>query len=250
MSEASFKPAEDLQELEEPKSFSGLALLAFLGSCVSSFSILYVHFVPIAIASIVGGAIVLSIAKRAQLSSFSQFLGAAAISIAATTASWGYFSRAMILDYDLKAARSTAELYLENLSAGNQEKLLMLVGVPLETGDMSPDGKQQSSESPLAMASRKLNTDSAHVEIRGRKSPAKWVYAGLEAEYPGEDEYTYKLRYVDEGQTNPPAYWVFARKNCPKAGPTAALRNKNVKPEDQKLDVHWFIQDIQLVQKQ
>ncbi len=166
MSEASFKPAEDLQELEEPRSFSGLALLAFLGSGVSSFSILYVHFVPIAVASIVGGAIVLSIAKRAQLSSFSQFLGAAAISIAATTASWGYFSRAMILDYDLAAARSTAELYLENLSAGNQEKLLMLVGIPLETGDMSPDGKQQSSESPLVMASRKLNTDSAHVEIR------------------------------------------------------------------------------------
>lgn len=250
MSEASFKPVQDLQELEETKNFSGLALLAFLGSLISCFSILYVHFVPIAIAAIVGGAIVLMIANRSQLSGFSRFLAAASIAIAATTVSWGYFSRAMTLDYDIRAARQTAEIYLESLSAGNQEKLLMLVGVPLESGDMSPGSEPKPSESPIVLASKKLNTDPAHVEIRGRKSPAKWVYAGLDGEFPGDDEHTYKLRYVDEGQTNPPAYWVFARKNCPKAGPKAALRNKNVKPEELKLDIHWFIQDVQAVQKQ
>jgi hypothetical protein len=250
MSEPSFNPVQDLQEIGETRNFSGLALVGFLGSLLGCFSILYVHFVPIAIASIVAGSIVLVTAQRAQHSTFSQFLAAAAISIAATTASWGYFNRTLTLDYDIKAARETAELYLENLSSGNREKLLMLVGVPLESGDMAPGSEPKKAESPLVAASRKIDTDPAHLEIRARKAPAKWVYVGIDAEYNSEDSHAYKLRYIDMGQTNPPSYSIFTRKSCPKGGPRVAPHNKGVKYEEQNLDIHWYIDEVQAVQKQ
>ena len=44
--------------------------------------------------------------------------------------------------------------------------------------------------------------------------PAKWVFVSLEGETIGTAGYSYKLKYRDEGQTNPPSYWVYARKDA------------------------------------
>jgi hypothetical protein len=219
----------EADEIADSTATSGVAIVAFLISLVGIFGLYYVQMIPIAIIAAVLGTFVLWTANRNRLNLISRIFASLAVMLGVTMASWGMFERKLQVDYDLLQARKIAELYLESLSKGELQQVEYLVGFQLES--VRPGGPRQESE--VERAKRRLREDPAHLEIRNRRTPPKWVYVGLEGEAMGTMGYTYKLIYRDEAQTNPPLYWVFARKDCNKF--------------EIKDDIRWFVDSLENV---
>lgn len=231
MNETQFHQEGD--EISDSSSFSLIALVGFLGSLVGTFSVGYVQILPVAVVASLLGAVALWIAKRSRLNALSKLLGALAVMIGVTSASWGLSQRWLETSNDVGHAQEIARLYLESLSTKDLDKVYYLVGFQFE-GE-SNEERAGTPLSEIRRAKTRLDQDQAHVEIRQRKAPAKWVFAGLDGEFQGSVGYTYKLRYRDEGQTIPPEYWVYARKDCGKF--------------DKKEKVHWFVDNLENVKK-
>jgi len=204
--------SQETDEVVDSTSFSAVAVVAVLLSLIGIFSIAYIQPMPIAIIGSAMGAFVLLAAKYWNLSLLSKILGALAVIIGVTVVSWGLFERSLHTQYDLTQAKKAAQLYLDSLSAGDLDSVHYLVGFQYEPE--KPKMGDEEPETEMQKAKRRLGQDATHVEIQKRRDPAKWVFESLEGESIGTVGYTYKLKYRDEGQTNPPSYWVYARKNA------------------------------------
>ncbi len=224
------------EEVLDSTNFSVMSLIGFSLALAGIFSLQYVQMMPVAILGGALGAAVLILAKRFQLSYLSRTLGFLALVIASTTASYRQFYHAVENNYELTQACKISEMYLENLSkndADSRDRVFFLVGFPPEASEAMPGAEP---ESPTVKAMKRLNEDPAHSDIRGRKNSPKWTFVSVEAEYAAKDGHTYKLIYKDEGQTNPPFYSVFVRKNCSKYDTT-------------KKTVNWFIDKLEIAKK-
>ena len=225
--------AESEEEVLDSTNFSVMSLFGFFLAIAGIFSLQYVHMMPVAILGGILGAAVLTLAKRFQLSFFSRTLGFLAIVIASITISYIQFYHAIENKYEITQACKVAEAYLENLSKGETDKVFFLVGFPPEASQEMPGVEPQS---PTVKAMKRLREDPAHLEISGRKNPPKWAFVSVESEFGSKEGHTYKLIYKDEGQTNPPFYALFARKNC-------------TKYDKKKTTVNWFIDKLENAKK-
>ncbi len=221
------------EEVRDTTNFSLMSLIGFLLSLAGIFSLQYVQMMPVAILGGMLGAAVLILAKRFQLSYLSRTLGFLALVIASTTASYRQFYHAIENNYELTQACKISETYLENLSKNDLDRVFFLVGFPPEASEAMPGAEP---ESPTVKAMKRLREDPAHTDISGRKHPPQWIFVTVESEYAAGDGHTYKLIYKDEGQTNPPYYSVFVRKNCTKYDKT----NKTV---------NWFVDKLEIAKK-
>jgi hypothetical protein len=221
----------ETEEISDSTSFSVVALVGFLFSLVGIFSLQYIHVMPLAILASVLGVFALLISRRSQLGPMSKVFAVLATLIGTTIASWGLFNRSLESEYELSQARKISQMYLDYLSKGDEQHVMYLIGFQLEAAE-TPLNEQ---ESPTKRAMKRFQNDPVHKEIRERRSPAKWVYVGFEGESPGSKGHTYKLTFRDDGQTNPPHYWIYARKNCPKY--------------DTRETVHWFVDNLELAKK-
>jgi hypothetical protein len=224
---------QEADEIADTNSFSLVAVLGVVLSLAGVFSVGYVQMLPVAIVGVMLGAFSLMTAKRFRLNLLSKFLGFVAVVVGATAASWGVSERSLETGGDVAQARRVAELYLESLSANDLEKVYYLVGFQFE-GE-SNEEREAIEQTQIQRGKSRLDQDSAHLEIRNRKSPAKWAFVSLDGDFQGTLGWTYRLRYRDEGQTIPPEYWVYARKNCGKY-------------ESQER-VHWFVDNLEVVRK-
>jgi hypothetical protein len=222
--------SQESDEVADSKSFSAVALVGLLLSLVGIFSINYIHTMPLSLIGTLLGAFTLWTAKRSNLSWFSRAMGFLAVVIGTSVFSWGWFERQLNTSYDLEQAKKVAQLYLDSLSKEDLETVYYLVGFQFQ--GTSPQ-TQNEELTELDRAKKRLNVDPAHVEIRSRRTPSKWVYESLEAESIGTSGYSYKLKFRDEGQTNPPSYRIYARKNATKF--------------DVKDEVRWYVDSIESV---
>ena len=221
----------EAEDVSEATNFSIVALLGFFLALAGLFSIQYIQMMPVAIAGGVFGAAALFVSKRCKLGFFSKTMGFLALVIGATTTSYGLFYRSIETNNDLTQARKIAETYLEYLSQDNLDRVFFLVGFSTEAEE-GPTGK----DSPTKRAMDRLRDDFAHIEIRGRKGTPKWVYVGLESELAVDSGHTYRLTYKDDGQSNPPNYSIFVRKNCKKYDSTTTT-------------VNWFVDKLEIAKK-
>lgn len=221
----------ETEEISDSKSFSAVALAGLLLALVGIFSIKYIQVMPLSIVGSALGIFAMLISNRARFGAVSKIIAALATLIGVTVASWGLFNRTLESRYELEQARKISQLYLDNLSQGNETMVMYLIGFQLEAAE-SPHSEQ---DSPTKRAIKRFQTDPTHVEIRQRRSPAKWEFVSFEGEFPGSLGQTYKLTYRDVGQTNPPHYWIYARKNCAK--------------EEQKPVVNWFVDNLEAAKK-
>ena len=227
--ESSFRPESD--EITDSKAFSGFSVLGLLASLAGIFSIQYVHLMPLAIGGTLLGMFVLLFSKKMALSNLSKIFGFLAVAIGATCASWGVSRSFLHSNYELTQARKVAELYLNALSAGDLDSVYYLVGFQFESerrpGDDAP-------ETELQKAKKRLATDPSHVEIQKRGDRSQWTFVSLDGEAMGTAGYSYKLRYRDDGQTNPPSYFVYARQDVPERFAT-------------KEEIHWYVDTVEAV---
>jgi len=222
----------ETEESRETTSFSLMALLGFATSLAGLFSIQYLQMLPVPFVGAALGAIALLTAKKFKIGLVSKAIGFLAITIGTTTASYGLLYRAIETNYDLGQVRKISETYLDNLSKDNLDQVFFLVGFPPEL-DEGPAG----SDSATKRAMNRLKQDFAHLEIRGRKTPPKWVFVSVVSEYPNASGHTYKIIYKDDGQSVPPQYYLFVRKNCQKYDKT-------------KTTVNWFVDKLESVKSQ
>ncbi len=222
--------AETEEEIRETTNFSLIALFGFFLAMAGLFAIQYIQMMPFAILGGLLGAITLLTAKRRKLGFFSRTLGVLALVAGSVAASYGLFYRSLENSYDLSVARTISEMYLDNLSKGDLDKVFFLVGFP-PGSEESASGEQ--SDSPTKRAMNRLRQDVAHKEIGLRKNPPKWAYAGLVSEFAGTDGHTYKLTYRDESQSIPPNYWILVRKNC-------------AKYDKSRTTVNWFVDKLEI----
>ncbi len=222
----------EAEETRETTNFSLMALLGFATSLAGLFSIQYMQMIPASFAGAALGAIALLTAKRFKLGLVSKALGFLALAIGTTTPSYGLLYRAIENNYDLVQVKKIAETYLDNLSKDNLDSVFYLVGFPPEL-DEGPAG----GDSATKRAMNRLKEDLAHIEIRGRKTPPKWVFVSVVTEYPNASGHTYKIIYKDDGQSVPPQYYLFVRKNCPKY-------------DKSKTTVSWFVDRLDSAKSQ
>ncbi len=222
----------EAEEARETTNFSLMALLGFFISLAGLFSIQYVQMIPVPLIGATMGALALLTAKRFKIGLFSGTLGFLALAIGTTTASYGLLYRSIESNYDLVQVRKIAEAYLDNLSKDNLDKVFFLVGFPAEL-DEGPAG----TDSPTKRAMNRLREDLAHIEIRGRKTPPKWTFVSVVTEYPNASGHTYKIIYKDDGQSVPPQYYLFVRKNCSKF-------------DKSKTTVSWFVDRLESAKSQ
>ncbi len=221
----------EAEDVSESTNFSIMSLFGFFLALAGIFSIQYIQMVPVAIAGATLGAAALLLSKRFKLGFFSKAMAFLTLSIGATTTSYGLFHRTIETNYDLAQARKIAETYLENLSKDNLDRVFFLVGFPSEA-----DEGLSSTNSATQRAMNRLREDFAHIEIRGRKAAPKWVFAGIESEQAVDTGHMYKLLYRDDGQSIPPSYSLFVRKNCRKYDRT-------------KSTVNWFVDKLEAAKK-
>lgn len=226
-SEISFSPESD--EVVDSEAFSGFSLLGLIASVIGVLSIQYVHFMPLAIVGTVLGMFVLLFSKKYALSQLSRTFGFMAVFIGATCASWGVSRSFLHSNYELQQARKVAEMYLNALSKKDLDSVYYLVGFQFE-GEQRPT--DDAPETELQKAKKRLATDASHLEIQRRRDPAKWTFVSLDGESMGSVGYSYKLRYRDDGQTNPPTYFVYARKDVQERFAT-------------KKEIHWYVDTIE-----
>jgi hypothetical protein len=218
-------------EISDSTSFSAIAFVGFILSLIGIFSLQYIHVVPLAIAGGVLGLVGMLIAKSQRFGIMSKIFATLATFIGVTVTSWGMFTRHIESQYELEQARKISLMYLENLSKGDLKRVMYLIGFQLEAAE-GPTGDE---ETPTRKAVKKFESDPAHVEIRERRNPAKWVFVSLEGELPGSKGHSYKLTFRDEGQTNPPTYWIYPRKNCGK------FEKRDI--------VNWYVDNLEPAKK-
>ncbi len=221
----------EAEDISESTNFSTMALFGFFLALAGIFSIQYIQMMPIAIVGATLGAAALLLSKRFKLGFVSKTMGFLALAIGATTTSYGLSYRSIETNYDLEQAKKIAETYLDNLSKDNLDRVFFLVGFPADA-----DEGPLSTDSATKRAMNRLREDFAHVEIRGRKGNPKWVFVGIESEQAVATGHTYKLLYRDEGQSIPPSYSLFVRKNCRKYDRT-------------KPTVNWFVDKLEAAKK-
>jgi hypothetical protein len=224
---------QEADEIADSTSFSGVAILGLLFSLAGVFSVRYVQMLPVALVGGALGAIALVTASRYRLNLISRIFAFLGLVIGITFASWGMFERGMKSSYDLTQGRRIGELYLNSLSANELEKIYYLAGFQFD-GE-SPEQQEEAKQTELQRAKTRVATDPAHTEIRTRKTPAKWVFVSLDGEFDGTLGRTYRLRYRDEGQTIPSAYWIYARKT------PREVNGRN--------EVHWFVDNLERVKQ-
>ena len=223
--------SEEPEEQLEITTFSPLALCSFLLSIIGLFSIQYFQMLPIAILAAILGAIGLLIAKRFKYGMFSRALAFLGVAIGTITSSYGPLYQSIESNYDLAQIRAISETYLENLSKDNLDNVFYLVGFPTEVDP------SVSADSPTQKAMQRLREDRAHIEIRGRKTTPKWTFVSLVTEYPNQAGHTYKVIYRDDGQSVPPEYYLFVRKNCAKF-------------DRSRTTVNWYVDKLESAKKQ
>jgi hypothetical protein len=221
--------SSESDEGTDSTAFSAVALVGFLMSLVGIFSLGYVQTLPVAILGSLFGVYALLFSERFHLSFLSRVLGVLAVIVGVTILSWGLFLRYFHTDYELAQARTVAEKYLDSLSRKDLDAVFYLVGFQFD-GDKPPSFVQPETE--LQRAKKRLREDPAHVEIQNRRSPAKWTFVSIDGESLGTVGYTYKLKYRDDGQTNPPTYFVYARKDAQRY--------------DSKPEVHWYVDNLEV----
>ena len=223
--------SQETDELVDSESFSGFSLVGLIASLVGILSLSYVHFMPFAIIGTVLGMFVLLFAKKMGLSKLSKIFAFLAVALGATCASWGLSASFLHSNYELVQARKVAELYLNALSKGDLDSVYYLVGFQHESerrpGDDAP-------ETELRKAKNRLAVDPAHVAIQKRRGSAKWTFVSLDGEAIGTAGYSYKLKYRDDGQTNPLSYFVYARKDVQERFAT-------------KKEIHWYVDTVEAV---
>jgi hypothetical protein len=222
----------EAEESRETTNFSLMALLGFATSLAGLFSIQYVQMVPVPFAGAALGALALLTAKKFKIGWISKALAVLAVAVGTTTASYGLLYRTIENNYDLVEVKKIAEVYLDNLSKDKLDNVFYLVGFPPEL-DEGPPGR----ESATKRAMNRLKEDFAHVEIRGRKTPPKWVFVSVVSEYPNASGHTYKIIYKDEGQSVPPQYYLFVRKTSQKY-------------DKSKSTVNWFVDKLESAKSQ
>ncbi len=222
----------EAEEARETTNFSLMALCGFLLAMAGLFSIQYTQMLPVPFVGAVVGAVALLTAKRFKVSMLSKILAFVAVSVGTTTASYAILYRGLETNSDLQQVRKIAEVYLDNLSKDKLKEVFYLVGFPPEL-DEGPPG----SDSPTKRAMKRLTEDFAHIEIRNRKTPPKWVFVGVVAEFPNASGHTYKIIYKDDGQTVAPEYYLFVRKNSQKY-------------DSSKTTVNWFVDKLESAKKQ
>ena len=144
----------EAEDISESTNFSIMALIGFFLALAGIFSIQYIQMVPVAIAGAAMGAAALLLSKRFKLGFFSKFMAFLALSIGATTTSYGLFHRSIETNYDLAQARKIAETYLDNLSKDNLDRVFFLVGFPAEA-----DAEQSGADSATQRAMNRLRED-------------------------------------------------------------------------------------------
>ena len=221
--------AENEEEFRETTNFSVVALFGFLLSAAGLFSMQYLQMVPFAIVGGLIGAFTLVTAKRQKLGFVSRSIGFLALVLGIVAPSYGLFYRSLENSYDISVACTISDMYLENLSKGDLDKVFFLVGFP----PGQDESRGEESDSPTKRAMNRLRQDAAHKEIGARKNIPKWVYGGLVAEYALSEGHTYKLTYRDESQSIPQNYWIFVRKNCSKY-------------DKSKTTVNWFVDKLEV----
>lgn len=197
--------AETDEIIDRPK-FSLLSLIGFGIACIGVFSFEYVQVMPFAVIGVAIGAFCLITANQKRQGMATKTLAIITIALGATAASAGYFTRKLEVNYDLTHAKDLAELYLGNLSKGDMNRIYFLNG--LEPG---ADAKTQNVE--LTKAINRIKTDPSVIAVRAHKQPASWVYTGEYVTYSGDDFFTFRLTYRDEGQPERPRFWVYCRRN-------------------------------------
>jgi hypothetical protein len=212
----------ETEEAREQTNFSLLALAGFVFAMIGLFSIQYFQVLPAAFIGAALGACALVIASRYRIGWFSRTLAFIAVVAGAVIASFNLFYVSIENNYDYAQAKKTAQAYVDNLSAGDLDRVFFLVGFPPGGGE--PVAPGVATESPTVRAMNRLKEDPAHVEIQSRKN-AKWVFVGIESEYPGNGGHTYKLLYKDDKQSIPTYYRLYVRKNCAKYDTTKAKVN-------------------------
>jgi len=221
--------AENEEEIRETTNFSVVALFGFFLATAGLFAMQYIQMVPFAIVGGLLGAMTLITAKRRKLGVLSRSLGFLALVFGTIAASCDLFYRSLENRYDISVACTISDMYLNNLSKGDLDKVFFLVGFP-PSQEETP-GEQ--SDSPTKRAMNRLRQDPAHKEIGARKNIPKWVYGGMVAEYALSEGHTYKLLYRDETQSIPQNYWIFVRKNCSKY-------------DKSKTTVNWFVDKLEV----
>ena len=222
--------AENEEEFHETTNFSVFALFGFFLATAGLFAMQYLQMVPFAIVGGLIGAFTLVTAKRRKLGFLTRSLGFLALVLGTIASSCGLFYRSLENSYDISVACTISDMYLENLSKGDLDKVFFLVGFP-PGQDETPPGEQ--SVSPTMRAMNRLRQDPAHKEIGARKNIPKWVCGGLVAEFALSDGHTYKLTYRDESQSIPQNYWIFVRKN-------------GSKYDKSKTTVNWFVDKLEV----
>ncbi len=240
----------DSDEIIDPKSFSGLSVVALILSLIGAFSILYVHFVAIGVIAVLLGLVILKLAPNYNLSFLSKLFAFVAIVVGTLSVTWGTFRRNMQTEYDLTYAKETAQLALDLARKDDTDSLLLLLGFKAEEIGVVPTAEVASGpaeSTPLENAKSTLAGSSGLRDIRQRAIEPQWLFVKLDAEYFAEGEYYYKLRYRDTAQTIPADYWVTVKKRSPKDGPAAAPQNKGKKLGPDDLKVEWYFQEIEPV---
>ena len=198
--------SSETDEIIDRPKFSLLALVGFGIACIGVFSFEYVQVMPFAVIGVAIGAFCLITANRKRQGIWTKMLAIVSIALGATAASAGYFTRKLEVSYDLTHARNLAELYLGSLSSGDMNRIYFLNGI-----EPGADVKTQNVE--LTKAVNRIKTDPSLIAIRAHKQPANWVFTGEAVSYSGDDFFTFRLTYRDEGQPNRPRFWVFCRRN-------------------------------------
>jgi len=197
--------AESDEIIDRPK-FSLLSLIGLGISILGVLSFNYVQVMPFAVIGAAIGAFCLITANRKRQGFTTKILATLSIALGATASSAGYFTRNLETSYDLTHARNLAELYLSSLSKGDMSRIYFLNGI-----EPGAETKTQSPE--LTQAVNRIKTDPALLAILAHKQPANWVYEDEAVAYSGDDFFTFRLTYRDDGQPNKPKYWVYSRRN-------------------------------------
>ena len=210
----------------ESGTFSGLSLVGLLLAILGAFSLIYVHFFPVAILAIVISMLVFWMAPKYQLDGLSKAIAGISIAIATTFAAWGYGNRMFQTSSDLPHAKAVAESLLSAIYKQEPERAMLLMGVP-ETRINAPEGGDPLEK--VEQLKRSYRNDPIFHEIRNRKIEPKWQFVRLEGEFDYGPDYFYRLRYKDVAQTNPAEYFVMVHKNSIKEGPLTAAKKRGKK---------------------
>jgi hypothetical protein len=233
---------EESEGLDDSKPFSPLALVAFLLSLVSIFSILYIPITFVAFAVVVLGAFVLLRSSRHNFSSASKVLASLAIILGATSATAGFLGRSFSTAGDLKTARDVAETYLNSIYKGDFGRMALLSNIEVPTEAFQ--NRTPTNEEKFHYRKKNVSTEPLVQEVRARKSEPKWTFVRLESVNPTPYSCSYKLIYRDDALPVSPLYLVIVKRDSPQGGPTTSSSYRGVSLDKIDMSVRWNIDGL------